>query len=99
MKRKDPPKQQRNAPCACGSGKKYKKCHLIIEREEDIKAELEWEERRKARAEEIRKMRENDLDTLRAQSRGPAFGTRRNTWLMTALIGASLAASSNKHFK
>lgn len=25
----------RNDPCPCGSGKKYKKCHLLIEQAED----------------------------------------------------------------
>ena len=25
---RDDPKVSRNAPCPCGSGKKYKKCHL-----------------------------------------------------------------------
>jgi len=25
--RRDTPKPGRNAPCSCGSGKKYKKCH------------------------------------------------------------------------
>lgn len=26
-----PPKLGRNDPCHCGSGKKYKKCHLVLE--------------------------------------------------------------------
>jgi len=31
---KKQPKIGRNAPCPCGSGKKYKKCHLAIQQEE-----------------------------------------------------------------
>lgn len=28
------PKIGRNEPCPCGSGKKYKKCHLLIQQEQ-----------------------------------------------------------------
>ena len=31
MKWIDPPNPDRNAPCPCGSGKKYKKCHLAAD--------------------------------------------------------------------
>lgn len=39
--------QPRNAPCSCGSGKKYKKCHLLIEREAAEQAEITPEDRKK----------------------------------------------------
>ena len=96
MKRKDPPKPQRNALCACGSGKKYKKCHLLIEREEAIKAEREWEERRKARALEIQKQRENDADTRRAQGLNQTHGSRVNPWILSALAMAAMTSPSTK---
>ena len=31
--RRDEPKVGRNDPCPCGSGKKYKKCHLLLDME------------------------------------------------------------------
>lgn len=34
----------RNDPCYCGSGKKYKKCHMLVEEEAQRIADLEWEE-------------------------------------------------------
>lgn len=42
-------KQERNKPCSCGSGKKYKKCHFLIEfqeqREREEAALKIWRER------------------------------------------------------
>ena len=37
-------KTGRNDPCYCGSGKKYKKCHLLVEAEAERIADIEWEE-------------------------------------------------------
>ena len=34
----------RNDPCFCGSGKKYKKCHLLVQEEVTRIENLEWEE-------------------------------------------------------
>ena len=59
-------KQERNAKCACGSGIKYKKCCLLVERENARLAEIEWRVRMKQRAEEARRKREQHLDYLRA---------------------------------
>lgn len=50
--------QERNALCSCGSGKKYKKCHLLVEREDARLAEIEWREQMKQRAEKARIKRE-----------------------------------------
>lgn len=36
----------RNKPCKCGSGKKYKKCHMLIE----------WENQDKVRKEQAKKL-------------------------------------------
>lgn len=97
-RRKDPPKQQRNAPCTCGSGKKYKKCHLLIEREEAIKAELEWEERRKARAEARRRELENLSDTMRERGASPFVSPRMTLHpiIFTGLAMAAMTSPSTK---
>lgn len=36
-------KPERNNPCPCGSGKKYKKCCLLKEIEQDNLEQQEWE--------------------------------------------------------
>jgi hypothetical protein len=64
-------KQERNAKCACGSGVKYKKCCLLVERENARRAEIERRERMKQRAEEARRKREQHLDYLRANPETP----------------------------
>jgi hypothetical protein len=33
----------RNDPCPCGSGLKYKKCHLIKQQELEAAANFEWD--------------------------------------------------------
>ena len=43
-------KHPRNGPCHCGSGLKYKKCHLLVERAEEEAKELAREQARQARA-------------------------------------------------
>ena len=89
MKRKDPPKQQRNALCQCGSGKKYKKCHLLIEREEAVQAEIAFRERLKQRALEAE-------ERVRIAANDPRYADthtwgRRPSALTTAVImGAML---------
>ena len=40
----------RNDPCPCGSGRKYKKCHLREDQEAEHKLQLEQEEERAAAA-------------------------------------------------
>jgi len=42
-------KHPRNGPCHCGSGAKYKKCHLLIERAEAEAKELAAEQARLSR--------------------------------------------------
>lgn len=64
-------KQGRNEKCACGSGIKYKKCCLLVERESARRAEMEWREQMKQRAEEIRRKKELHLDYLRANRGTP----------------------------
>lgn len=59
-------KQERNGKCACGSGMKYKKCCLLVQRENARLAEIERREWMKQRAEEARRKREQHLDSLRA---------------------------------
>ena len=41
---KNHPKHPRNSPCHCGSGEKYKHCHLLIEREKTRLANLAFDE-------------------------------------------------------
>ncbi len=55
MKKKNPPKQERNKPCACGSGIKYKKCCFIKKMKEDREAlEVFYERIRKKREDRIK---------------------------------------------
>ena len=89
MKRKDPPKQQRNAPCQCGSGKKYKKCHLLIEREEAEQAEIVFRERLKQRSLEAEKRREEFVFNVAESGRTP-FGRHPSALTAAVLMGAML---------
>ena len=100
-RRKDPPKQQRNAPCACGSGKKYKKCHLLIEREEAIKAAQEWEKQRKARAEARRRELEHLSDMMRERAASPFMSPRMtiSPFILTGLAMAAMTSPSIKYSK
>lgn len=64
-------KQERNAKCSCGSGKKYKKCCLLVERENARLAKIERREQMRQQAEEARRKRERHLDYLRANPEAP----------------------------
>lgn len=89
MKRKDPPKKQRNAPCQCGSGKKYKKCHLLIEREEAFQAEIAFSERLKQRALEAEKRREEFVFNVAESGRTP-FGRHPSALTAALIMGVAL---------
>ncbi len=54
----------RNAPCPCGSGKKYKKCHLPWAEEEELRLEEEEEkeEEQRVRIEAITNERMNEME-------------------------------------
>jgi hypothetical protein len=54
----------RNVPCWCGSGKKYKKCHL----ESDLAAEAERNAPPALRAREIFEIRESILGSKQVRS-------------------------------
>jgi len=54
----------RNAPCWCGSGKKYKKCHLTA----DLAAAAERNAPPVPRARDILEIRENILAPKQARS-------------------------------
>lgn len=86
-------KQQRNQPCACGSGKKFKRCCgneavLCAQREEA------WKLAREQRAERAKKARE-EMD--RALEHGAAssvpFGRGRRTNLMAGILMAGALAA------
>ena len=85
------PKQQRNAPCSCNSGKKYKKCHLLIEREEAIKAEAEWNAKRITMAEERQRQREEHKDSLRESGLSRTHGSPINPWIISAMCMAAMS--------
>jgi len=68
------PNLGRNDPCHCGSGKKYKQCHLA---EDEAKARTE-----RAKAAEAAPASEGDADTASAP-RGPKHQTRQ-PWKKTA---------------
>lgn len=65
------PKLGRNAPCWCGSGKKYKKCHL----EADLAGAAERNEPSVPPARDIFEIRENILAPN--QVRSDDFGSSR----------------------
>lgn len=65
-------KQERNAKCLCGSGLKYKKCCLLVEREKSQNAIIEWKERIKERAAQIQRNREIALDEMKANAKMPS---------------------------
>lgn len=64
-------KQERNTECACGSGIKFKKCCLPVERKNARLAEIERRGRMKQRAEEARRKREQYFDYLKANPGTP----------------------------
>lgn len=82
--RREPPNPRRNGPCPCGSGKKFKKCHLLIDREEARVALENWkvalEERRRA------------VQARRAAVTGGSEPTRSRS--LSAFLGATLAMSA-----
>jgi hypothetical protein len=79
--------QERNAKCACGSGLKYKKCCLLVERENARLAMLEWKENMRKRAEARRVERERMNDYLRANP-GALDRRRINPWLTAVTLAA-----------
>ena len=91
-------KQERNAKCACGSGRKYKKCCLLTERENARLAEIEWRARIAQRAEEKRLARELLIEQAKAKAEGhgvPAFvGNRRGTMSSAPAQRSKLLAKS-----
>ncbi len=67
----------RNDPCRCGSGKKYKKCHLEADEKSDRK------EREKAALNAAKVAAEKEKETEKAQSSAPkkSIEHQKQTWI------------------
>ena len=64
-------KTHRNDPCPCGSGKKYKKCHLLEDEAAQHKALKEAEEEaQKAAAEQGEEDSQSSEQTFKPKQRG-----------------------------
>jgi hypothetical protein len=51
--------------CACGSGKKWKRCHNIIDAERERLTQIEWRERMKRDYQSETKARDERLESYR----------------------------------
>ena len=88
-------KQQRNAPCSCGSGKKFKKCCLLAKWEADRQAEIQL----------IERIGQKGIDdTLKAQAeerpKAEAIRRRGRSSLMVisgAIALGALSVPTSKH--
>lgn len=84
----------RNAPCHCGSGKKYKKCHLLIEREEAEQAEIAFRERMRQRALEAEQRQKESLSNP-AYAHAHTWG-RRPPPIMAAIIAGAMLGNIDR---
>jgi hypothetical protein len=78
-------KQERNNKCACGSGRKYKQCCLLAEREAAIREKREDEERFREWIEEQARKRELARETRKAYA-----GRNRGGMLAVAMIAGRM---------
>src|SRR5258706_15018675 len=67
----------RNDPCRCGSGKKYKKCHLEADEKSDR------QEREKAALNAAKVAADKEKETEKAQSSAPtkSIEHQKQTWI------------------
>ncbi|MBT3271654.1 MAG: hypothetical protein HN368_00755 [Spirochaetales bacterium] len=66
----------RNDTCPCGSGKKYKKCHLITDSAKRHEESVKQEEQRAAEAEEADEAEETQDEANAATKKKAAFNDR-----------------------
>jgi hypothetical protein len=70
----------RNAPCPCGSGRKYKKCHLAEDKQREADARGTGPEAQKARAEQRRLADRDPVHALDERINADALALARRRW-------------------
>jgi hypothetical protein len=73
-------KTPRNAPCPCGSGKKYKKCHLAEDEEREAAARGTGQEAEEARAHARRLAERDPIHALDERITADALALARRRW-------------------
>lgn len=73
-------KTPRNAPCPCGSGRKYKKCHLAEEEAREAAARGSGEEAEEARAHQRRLAERDPVHGLDERITADALALARQRW-------------------
>ena len=73
-------KTPRNAPCPCGSGRKYKKCHLAEEEEREAAARGTGRESEEARAHARRLAERDPVHALDERITADALALARRRW-------------------
>ncbi len=70
----------RNAPCPCGSGRKYKKCHLAEDEEREAAARGSGPDAEKARGEQRRLAERDPIHALDERINADALALARRRW-------------------
>lgn len=73
-------KTPRNAPCPCGSGRKYKKCHLAEEEAREAAARGDGQEAEEARAHARRLAERDPIHALDERITADALALARRRW-------------------
>jgi hypothetical protein len=73
-------KTPRNAPCPCGSGRKYKKCHLAEDEEREAAARGTGREAEEARAHATRLAERDPIHALDERITADALALARRRW-------------------
>jgi len=73
-------KTPRNAPCPCGSGRKYKKCHLAEDEEREAAARGTGQEAEEARAHARRLAERDPIHALDERITADALALARRRW-------------------
>jgi len=97
MKRKDPPKQKRNAKCACGSGLKYKKCCWITDLNKAFQDRQEFKERLRAQGESCLKQLQQEKAEREARRHNEMPLKPAMRFSNMALIAAVMAGACDMH--
>lgn len=84
--------QKRNEACACGSGLKYKKCCLLVERANMLKAREENKRLMRERAAAAAARRRE----LAVSGTTPAWPTRRMPLSLSMMAAAAMLGSSQR---
>ena len=82
-------KPARNEPCSCGSGKKYKKCHYLIDHEKERHDADLRKVRTKREAEQSADEREARLRTYQERAQ------RRDRRILATLLGLAAVAGGS----